>query len=123
MHTDSHCLSYIHKPSTSHFVQSDQFKDITVSPEFDSYNLTNSAKKSLGDDLSHCFLKHHANKNFINYILSVLGSHGHSELPKDARTLMNTPRSHRNQIINMKPGKYIHFGLIKHFKHIIKIIW
>lgn len=39
LHTDLHCLESIYKPSTSHFVHSDQFKDLTtVSAETDSCN-------------------------------------------------------------------------------------
>lgn len=86
----------------------------------DKENLNNLNINSLGDDLRLCFIKHHANQNFINDILLVLRNHGHNDLPKDSRTLMNTPRNVKDQIIDMKPGKYIHFGLIKNLEHIIQ---
>lgn len=86
----------------------------------DKENSSNLNKNSLGDDLRLCFIKHHANQNFINNILSVLRGHGHDDLPKDSRTLMNTPRNVKDHIIYMNPGKYIHFGLIKNLKYIIQ---
>lgn len=55
-------------------------------------------------------LDYNTSKNSVNSLLSILRSEG-LNLPKDVRTLMNTPRHHT--IISMQPGNYIHFGLKK----------
>lgn len=68
-------------------------------------------KNNIKDKLQQWVLVSNVPKNDINSLLQqILRSEG-MDLPKDVRTLMNTPRSH--EIININPGTYIHLGLKK----------
>lgn len=46
--------------------------------------------------------------NCLNKLLTILKSEG-LDVPKDGRTLMNTPKKHN--ILSMKPGAYVHFDI------------
>lgn len=43
----------------------------------------------------------------VSAILIMLRKHGHSNLPKDARTLRQTPQNVGQKIIDVTPGKYV----------------
>lgn len=73
-------------------------------------NISCNNNPTLREKLQQWVLDNNVTKNSVNSLLMVLKSEG-LDLPKDVRTLMNTPRSHN--IINMNPGTYIHFGLKK----------
>ncbi|KYN05830.1 hypothetical protein ALC62_03235, partial [Cyphomyrmex costatus] len=51
------------------------------------------------------------NKKILSDLLKILRKYGHKDLPSDARTLLKTSKS--VELIDMKPGKYYHFGLHK----------
>lgn len=53
--------------------------------------------------------QHTVPHTFVNGLLSVLRKNTSAPFPKDARTLMKTPRN--TKIYDMPPGKYCHFGL------------
>lgn len=55
----------------------------------------------------------------MNEILSIFISEGHNNVPKDVRRLLKTPTTHN--IINIKPGSYIHIGIEFMLKPILKI--
>jgi len=73
--------------------------------------LSQSCPESLSKDLQGIFVKHGASQSLISDILFTLNRHGHSDLPRDARTFMNTPRSGIHKIYDLEGGKYLHFGL------------
>jgi len=73
-------------------------------------NYTTCNKLSIKDKLQQWVLAFNISKNSVNNLLNILRSEG-LDLPKDVRTLMNTPRSHN--VININPGTYIHLGLKK----------
>ncbi|XP_050518665.1 uncharacterized protein LOC126892889 [Diabrotica virgifera virgifera] len=64
--------------------------------------------KSLTSSLSEWCCKHNIIHVAINDLLNILKPY-HPELPRDARTLLHTPRKTILQPINS--GHYIHFGL------------
>ncbi|KAL6421614.1 hypothetical protein ACFW04_014500 [Cataglyphis niger] len=58
-----------------------------------------------------CFIDNNFTHVQSNNILSLLQSHScFHNLPKDVRTLLNTPRV-KTIVSNVEPGKYIHFDL------------
>lgn len=61
-------------------------------------------------------LQYNVSRNCVNDLLGILRSEGF-ELPKDVRTLMKTPKKH--DVIDLDPGKYIHFGLEKMLIHLL----
>lgn len=56
----------------------------------------------------------------VTKLLVILRSHGHSELPKVAQTLLSTPT--HNQIVPVDPGHYIHIGIEKNILKLLKLI-
>lgn len=72
---------------------------------------------TFSDDLRQCFLNHSVSHSFINDLFHIFHKHSyHTDLPKDSRTFMETPRSNTLNIMEMGEGKYIHFGLENNFK-------
>lgn len=53
------------------------------------------------------------NQIALTSLLQVLSRHGHNDLPRDARTLLNTPRSGTHDIKTLSKGQYVHYGLLK----------
>ncbi|XP_025161373.1 uncharacterized protein LOC112590059 isoform X1 [Harpegnathos saltator] len=81
----------------------------------------NFGQSSFREQLASCFV----DNNFIhvqgNSVLSLLRTHPcFSNLPKDTRTLLNTPRN-SIVVLNVEPGEYIHFdfqiALIEYLSH------
>lgn len=52
----------------------------------------------------------HVSHNCLNSLLTILRSEN-LNLPKDARTLLKTPKANFHTIINVPPGDYIHIGV------------
>ncbi|XP_076766660.1 uncharacterized protein LOC143433258 [Xylocopa sonorina] len=66
---------------------------------------------SFRDRLASCFIDSNLTHKQGNNILSLLRSHScFSNLPKDVRTLLNTPRD-SGVVSVVPPGEYIHFSL------------
>lgn len=53
------------------------------------------------------------NQIALTSLLQVLSRHGHNDLPRDARTLLNTPRPGTHDIKTLSKGQYDHYGLLK----------
>ena len=63
------------------------------------------------DQIAHWVTENNVSQTSVSQLLKILRSHScHSSLPKDARTLMKTPRT--CEIINISPGQYVHFSLL-----------
>lgn len=63
------------------------------------------------ESLASCFVQNNLTHVQCNNILSVLRTHScFSDLPKNVRTLIQTPRD-KVFISTVEPGEYIHFGL------------
>jgi len=75
-------------------------------------SLSNNFVKTptIKEKLQQWVLEYNVSKNTVNSLLGILRTEG-LDLPKDVRTLMNTPRTHN--IIHIQPGTYIHLGLEK----------
>lgn len=54
-------------------------------------------------------MQYNVNLNAVSALLSVLKCYGHSDLPKDCRALLKTPRS--STIVQISNGDDYHFGL------------
>ncbi|XP_026829221.1 uncharacterized protein LOC113562841 [Ooceraea biroi] len=80
--------------------------------DISSVSCTNSCEPLLfRERLASCFVSNNLTHVQGNSILSVLRTHPcFSDLPKDVRTLLNTPRNPA-VISNVEPGEYIHFDL------------
>lgn len=53
----------------------------------------------------------------VNWILKIMAQHGHNELPKDARTLLSTPKVVERQA--KCNGEYIYYGLERGIRRIL----
>ncbi|XP_011867723.1 PREDICTED: uncharacterized protein LOC105561935 [Vollenhovia emeryi] len=72
---------------------------------------TTSSEPSFSEHLASCFVDNNLTHSQGNSVLSVLKTLTcFSNLPKDVRTLLNTPR-HRVVVCKVEPGEYIHFNL------------
>lgn len=79
----------------------------------DAYSLSLDVSNELpfNERLASCFVDNNLTHVQCNSILALLRTHSClSTLPKDARTLLNTPRNHI-EISKVEPGEYIHFDL------------
>ncbi|KAF0732197.1 DUF4806 domain-containing protein [Aphis craccivora] len=63
---------------------------------------------SICDKLRQWILQHKISHNGVNSLLGILISEG-IKVPKDVRTLMNTPKT--KEFTNITNGSYIHLGL------------
>lgn len=81
-------------------------------------NISCNKKPTIREKLHQWVLDSAVTKNSVNSLLTILRSEG-LNLPKDVRTLMNTPRNHN--IITINPGTYIHLGLEKMMYFILKL--
>lgn len=72
---------------------------------------SNSSEASFQEHLAGCFVNNNLTHTQGNSVLSILRRHTcFSNLPKDVRTLLDTPR-HRVLLCTVEPGEYIHFDL------------
>ncbi|XP_050064472.1 uncharacterized protein LOC126553337 [Aphis gossypii] len=60
------------------------------------------------DKLRNWNVEFNVSHNCLNKLLNILKSEG-LNVPKDGRTLMNTPKKHN--ILSMEPGAYVHFHI------------
>lgn len=67
--------------------------------------------------LQKLVVKYNVSNNCVNNLLEILRSDVGLKLPKDVRTLMKTPKQHN--VVELNPGKYIHFGMEKMLKQIL----
>ncbi|KAF0711206.1 Uncharacterized protein FWK35_00028565, partial [Aphis craccivora] len=63
---------------------------------------------SLSDKLRSLIVKYKISHNFCNSLLQILRSEG-LEVPKNVRTLMETPKNH--EIVPISGGSYVHLGI------------
>lgn len=87
-----------------------------------SFFNTTFTESSFRQRLASCFVDNNLTHTKYNNILSTLRTHScFSALPKDARTLVSTPRK-RVIVSSVEPGEYIHFDLeteiIQCFAHV-----
>lgn len=77
------------------------------------------AKLEMQDFLRQWAIKHKVKGSALSDLLSHLNKYSlFSALPKDARTLLQTPR--KCEVIDVPPGKYCHFGLSNGIKEILR---
>lgn len=74
---------------------------------------------TLNQKLCKLSMDYNISHNAMNEILSLFRSEGHSNVPKDVRTLLKTPTTHN--IINIKPGFYIHIGIEFMLRPVLKM--
>jgi len=94
--------------------------DIIINNAEESLSLTNSLietvknsivsndKIDICDELRTWNVEFNVSHNCLNKLLIILRSNG-LDVPKDGRTLMNTPKKHN--ILSMEPGAYVHFDI------------
>lgn len=85
----------------------------------DSENVTDNADNPVDDTeiqihslqakLGDWAVRYQINQNAVSALLLILRNYGHSDLPRDCRTLVKTPR--KKIISQMDNGSYCHFGL------------
>lgn len=71
----------------------------------------NIEKQTFVEDFKNLISKYHVSHNFINELLPLLRNEGLEYLPKNSRTLLNTPSHQR--VIEVYPGSCLHFGIEK----------
>lgn len=86
-----------------------------------------SNELSFREQLASCFVDNNLTHVQGNNILSLLRTHlCFSNLPKDVRTLIGTPRR-RVVVSNVEPGQYVHFDLartlVQRFKNKVFLIF
>lgn len=124
--TDSHDLSLHNPPSENLHVSLDS---TTISELVDEASLDASLaiqqaaddgednleyvqQKDFKNDLRQWVQTSHVPRRKVGGLLDILRNHGHSdELPKDVRTLMETPTNSCRNIQRGNGGEYMHFGL------------
>ena len=83
---------------------------------FDNYNPTNPDNISLFQKLTACSIRNRWTRASVNELLDILREEGF-ELPKDARTLLKTPRI--VDIIQKCGGTYVYLGIKKGLETIL----
>lgn len=84
-------------------------------------NANTQQTAGLGHKLVQWYCENNINHQQLNALLAILREHPcHSTLPKDARTLLSTPRA--TQTVAMPPGEYFHLGLRSGLLKIIDLV-
>ncbi|CAI6369321.1 unnamed protein product [Macrosiphum euphorbiae] len=104
--------------NSSSLVSFDNFSNVDSSKVSDSNNIISNNlndnysvdENPLKQKLQQWISDYHVSHNCVNSLLSILRSEG-LKLPKDARTLLKTPKAHEHSIISIHPGSYIHLGV------------
>ncbi|XP_067206727.1 uncharacterized protein [Linepithema humile] len=79
-----------------------------------------TVNQTFQESLASAFIKCNLTHTQGNIILNTLRSHKcHTFLPKDTRSLLNTPRD-RIAVCSMYPGQYLHIGFEKGINNILK---
>ena len=67
------------------------------------------AEPSLSEDIASWAVKHQITRSALTELLSALHKHGHEDIPKDARTLLRTPRNVPS--VEKCGGQFSYFGI------------
>jgi len=92
------------------FSSDNNIKDNGISNITNFDHFDNADKTSLDLKLNKWIMEYHVSHNCVNALLAILISEGH-DLPRNARTLLKTPKLKDHRIISIHPGSYIHFGV------------
>ncbi|EFN70304.1 hypothetical protein EAG_00406, partial [Camponotus floridanus] len=71
-----------------------------------------SSTSNLRDRLFLWVIQENITQKSVNSLLQILCDCGHDTLPRDARTLMHTPKYATREIKKIAGGSYIHFGVV-----------
>lgn len=80
-----------------------------------------SNKPNLREDLQKLVIERNIAHNTVNELLAILRKHGHVDLPKDVRVLLQTPRNVSRTFKCMDSGRYLHFGISSGLQRSIQI--
>ena len=86
-----------------------------------SINNRDNSRGHFREKLAKTFLEANLNLSQGSKVLSTLQTHRClSYLPKDCRTLYNTPRVFKGRVCKVAPGEYLHIGVAKKLIKILK---
>ncbi|XP_060878980.1 uncharacterized protein LOC132951218 [Metopolophium dirhodum] len=97
-------------------IQNCNISDTLLTPNFKE--TFNNSRTNICDKLRYWILQYKVSHNGVDSLLSILRSEG-IKVPKDVRTLMNTPKT--KEITNITNGSYIHLGLKNMLLPLLKI--
>lgn len=66
-------------------------------------------------------MEHHISHYTANKLLEILRKHGNTNLPRDVRSLVDTPRNASVKITVIGNGHYAHFGFLSVLERSIKL--
>lgn len=95
---------------TDQFINSSETFNIDDSIYNFNIKCDEKEKTPLNIKLRKLIVKYHVSHNCVNALLSILISEGY-DLPRTARTRLNTPKPKDHSIISVHPGSYIHLGV------------
>ncbi|GBN66813.1 hypothetical protein AVEN_142780-1 [Araneus ventricosus] len=98
--------------NTSSTVYHSDYKDkregLETKIEMDAMcSIKSQNESNLAYEIRTCFIKHNVKHTFINNVSQILGKH--LDLPKDDRTLLDTPGIIEAK--DLKNGQYVHIGI------------
>jgi len=73
---------------------------------------SDESTSNLRDRLFLWVIQENITQKSVNSLLQILHDCGHDTLPRDARTLMHTPKYATREIKKIAGGSYIHFGVV-----------
>ena len=79
--------------------------------------IDNDGVSSISEELASWATKNNCRRDAVNELLKILRRHGHDSLPKDARTLLQTPR--QVLAVNKCGGQYIYLGIAKGIMNVL----
>lgn len=85
----------------------------------DSIPEENISHSQFSDGLREWAIESGVSQKSLTQLLHLHREHGFRDLPLDARTLLNTPRSNTFKVQNLSSGKYVHYGLGKSLEHLL----
>jgi len=81
-----------------------------------------SNNTSLQEDLQKLLvIERNITHSIVNELLTILRKHGHVDLLKDVRVLLQTPRNASVNFKSVGNGRYMHFGIFSGLKRSIQI--
>lgn len=86
-----------------------KLKNSEASQTHERFTLSNNRLSNLTSELRTWAIEKNINKRAVTALLKILRSAGINSVPKDSRTLLETPR--KVEIINLAGGKYWHNSL------------
>lgn len=75
--------------------------------EFLINNFEPKPQENIAEDIRGWAQSFGINNKSLSALLTILHKHGHPNLPKDGRTLMQTPQNVGRLIIDVAPGRYV----------------